>query len=133
MSTPIEAVELEYPVRIRRYEFIPDSGGAGKYRGGLTVRRDIEMLIDDITLARYGDRLRSDVLVLARHGARTSTSAQLLQAVSPSAAVVSRDDRFELSAFVTARLMDTPLYRTDRHGTITLLSGGEQLTIKTDR
>ncbi|TEU21801.1 MAG: hydantoinase B/oxoprolinase family protein [Anaerolineales bacterium] len=57
-NTPIEAVELEYPVRIRRYEFIPDSGGAGKYRGGLTVRRDIEMLIDDITLARYGDRQR---------------------------------------------------------------------------
>jgi N-methylhydantoinase B len=57
-NTPIEAVELEYPVRIRRYEFIPDSGGAGKYRGGLAVRRDIEMLIDDITLARYGDRQR---------------------------------------------------------------------------
>jgi len=51
-------VELEYPVRIRRYEFIPDSGGAGMYRGGLTVRRDIEMLVDDITLARYGDRQR---------------------------------------------------------------------------
>jgi N-methylhydantoinase B len=57
-NTPIEAVELEYPVRIRRYEFIPDSGGAGKYRGGLTVRRDVEMLIDDVSLARYGDRQR---------------------------------------------------------------------------
>ncbi len=57
-NTPIEAVELEYPVRILRYEFIPDSGGAGKYRGGLTVRRDIEMLTNDVTLARYGDRQR---------------------------------------------------------------------------
>ncbi len=57
-NTPIEAVELEYPVRIRRYEFIPDSGGAGKYRGGLTVRRDIEILTDDVSLARYGDRQR---------------------------------------------------------------------------
>jgi N-methylhydantoinase B len=57
-NTPIEAVELEYPVRIRRYEFIPDSGGAGKYRGSLTVRRDIEMLTDDVSLARYGDRQR---------------------------------------------------------------------------
>ena len=57
-NTPIEAVELEYPVRILRYEFIPDSGGAGKYRGGLTVRRDIEILTDDVTLARYGDRQR---------------------------------------------------------------------------
>jgi N-methylhydantoinase B len=57
-NTPIEAVELEYPVRILRYDFIPDSGGAGKYRGGLTVRRDIEVLIDDVSLARYGDRQR---------------------------------------------------------------------------
>ncbi|NIO00149.1 MAG: hydantoinase B/oxoprolinase family protein, partial [Anaerolineae bacterium] len=51
-------VELEYPVRILRYEFIPDSGGAGKYRGGLTVRRDIEVLTDNVSLARYGDRQR---------------------------------------------------------------------------
>jgi N-methylhydantoinase B len=57
-NTPIEAVELEYPVRILRYEFIPDSGGAGKYRGGLTVRRDIEVRTDNVSLARYGDRQR---------------------------------------------------------------------------
>ncbi len=57
-NTPIEAVELEYPVRILKYEFIPDSGGAGTYRGGLTVRRDIEVLTDNMSLARYGDRQR---------------------------------------------------------------------------
>jgi N-methylhydantoinase B len=55
-NTPIEAVELEYPVRILNYEFIRDSGGAGRYRGGLTVRRDIEVLTDNVSLARYGDR-----------------------------------------------------------------------------
>jgi N-methylhydantoinase B len=57
-NTPIEAIELEYPVRVRRYDFIPDSGGAGKYRGGLAVRRDFEILTDDVSLARYGDRQR---------------------------------------------------------------------------
>ena len=57
-NTPIEAVELEYPVRVGRYELLPDSGGAGRYRGGLAVRRDIEILTDDVTLARYGDRQR---------------------------------------------------------------------------
>jgi len=55
-NTPVEAVELEYPVRIERYELIPDSGGAGRTRGALGLRRDIRMLIDDITWARYGDR-----------------------------------------------------------------------------
>ncbi|MCL4298707.1 MAG: hydantoinase B/oxoprolinase family protein [Anaerolineae bacterium] len=55
-NTPIEAVEMEYPIRIERYELIPDSGGAGQYRGALTVRRDIRILIDNVSFARYGDR-----------------------------------------------------------------------------
>jgi N-methylhydantoinase B len=57
-NTPVEAVELEYPVRIERYEFIPDSGGAGKFRGALGLRRDIRVLVDDVSFARYGDRQR---------------------------------------------------------------------------
>jgi N-methylhydantoinase B len=55
-NTPVEAVELEYPVRIDRYELLPDTGGAGKYRGALGLRRDIRILIDDVSWARYGDR-----------------------------------------------------------------------------
>ncbi|MFQ5460039.1 MAG: hydantoinase B/oxoprolinase family protein [Anaerolineae bacterium] len=55
-NTPVEAVEMEYPVRIERYELLPDTGGAGRYRGALGLRRDIRVLIDDITWARYGDR-----------------------------------------------------------------------------
>jgi N-methylhydantoinase B len=59
-NTPVEAVELEYPVRIERYEFIPDTGGAGTFRGALGLRRDIRILIDDVSWARYGDRQKSD-------------------------------------------------------------------------
>lgn len=55
MNTPVEAVELEYPVTIERYEFIPDSGGAGKNRGGLSLRRDIRFLTE-VLWARYSDR-----------------------------------------------------------------------------
>lgn len=55
MNTPVEAAELEYPVMIERYEFIPDSGGAGRYRGGLSLRRDIRFLTD-VIWARYSDR-----------------------------------------------------------------------------
>jgi len=57
-NTPIEAVELEYPVRIERYEFIQDTGGPGRFRGALGQRRDIRVLIDDVSFARYGDRQR---------------------------------------------------------------------------
>lgn len=43
MNTPAEVLETAYPLRIRRYEYRPDSGGAGEYRGGLGLRRDIEV------------------------------------------------------------------------------------------
>jgi N-methylhydantoinase B len=39
MNTPIEVVELSFPLRLERYELVDDSGGAGRYRGGLGVRR----------------------------------------------------------------------------------------------
>lgn len=56
MNTPIEATELEYPVRVERYEFIPDSGGMGRFRGALGLRKDIRVLAKKVTFARYGDR-----------------------------------------------------------------------------
>ena len=45
-DTPIEAVEMEYPLRVENYNFIPDSGGAGKYRGGLGFYRDTRYLAE---------------------------------------------------------------------------------------
>ncbi|PWU21202.1 MAG: 5-oxoprolinase [Candidatus Rokuibacteriota bacterium] len=39
MNTPIEILELSFPVRIERYEILPDSGGPGRYRGGLGTER----------------------------------------------------------------------------------------------
>jgi N-methylhydantoinase B len=39
-NTPVEEMEIFYPVRTVRYELIPDSDGAGCYRGGLGVLRE---------------------------------------------------------------------------------------------
>jgi N-methylhydantoinase B len=39
MNTPVEVMEMAFPVRIERYEINPDSGGAGRYRGGAGCRR----------------------------------------------------------------------------------------------
>ncbi len=55
MNTPIEAAELEYPIRVERYELLPDTGGAGLRRGALALRRDVRVLCD-ATFARYADR-----------------------------------------------------------------------------
>jgi N-methylhydantoinase B/oxoprolinase/acetone carboxylase alpha subunit len=43
-NTPVEALEHQYPVRIRRYSIRPDSGGSGKNRGGDGIIREIEFL-----------------------------------------------------------------------------------------
>ena len=39
-NSPVEETEAQYPVRIVRYELIPDSEGPGRFRGGLGLRRD---------------------------------------------------------------------------------------------
>jgi N-methylhydantoinase B len=57
-NTPIEMVESTYPLRFQRYEFLPDTGGIGKYRGGLGVRRDIEFLDDSGSLNTQFDKFK---------------------------------------------------------------------------
>jgi N-methylhydantoinase B len=42
-NLPIEAFEAEFPLTIERFELIIDSGGAGRLRGGLGVRRDFRL------------------------------------------------------------------------------------------
>src|SRR5258708_21542679 len=38
-NLPVEALELEYPLTLMRYELIGGSGGSGKFRGGMGLRR----------------------------------------------------------------------------------------------
>ena len=39
MNTPVEMLEMSFPLRVEEYSLIPDSGGAGTWRGGLGVKR----------------------------------------------------------------------------------------------
>lgn len=57
-NLPIEAMEMEFPLRVERYELISDSGGAGRQRGGLGVCRDYRIIGDGITLATRSSRQR---------------------------------------------------------------------------
>lgn len=43
-NTPVEMIEAIYPLRFLRYGFIPDSGGAGRRRGGLGLVREWQLL-----------------------------------------------------------------------------------------
>jgi len=39
MNTPVEVLEMAFPIRVEAYEINPDSGGAGRFRGGCGARR----------------------------------------------------------------------------------------------
>jgi N-methylhydantoinase B len=56
-NIPIEMLESSYPVRIEQYGFVPDTGGAGKFRGGLSTVRDYRLLQDAVLTVR-ADRQR---------------------------------------------------------------------------
>ena len=57
-NAPIEETELNYPVRITRYELVEDSDGPGKYRGGLGLRRDYLFPDHEASFTILADRER---------------------------------------------------------------------------
>jgi N-methylhydantoinase B len=58
MNTPIEAVEGIYPLRFLKYELRMDSGGPGKWRGGVGVERSWMMLASSATLSILAERTK---------------------------------------------------------------------------
>jgi N-methylhydantoinase B len=57
-SIPVEAQEARNPIVVELLELITDSGGAGRTRGGLGLRKDVRMLADDVVLSNLTDRHR---------------------------------------------------------------------------
>ncbi len=55
-NAPVEVVEHETPFIVERYELVPDSGGPGRWRGGLAVQRQLRFLGDRATLQLRSDR-----------------------------------------------------------------------------
>ena len=55
LNTPVEALELSYPLRVERYELREGSGGAGKHRGGDGVVRELRVL-EDCRLSLLSER-----------------------------------------------------------------------------
>jgi len=56
LNTPVEAFETAYPLRVSRYELLPGSGGEGKHRGGLGIRRDITAIGHEARVSLLCDR-----------------------------------------------------------------------------
>jgi N-methylhydantoinase B len=56
MNTPVEALEITYPLRVEQYELRPDSGGAGKHRGGLGVTRAVRAIDHEARVSLSAER-----------------------------------------------------------------------------
>ena len=57
LNTPVEAFELEYPMRVERYELLYGSGGEGEHRGGDGIVRSVRVL-EPSSLSLLTDRRR---------------------------------------------------------------------------
>ena len=55
-NIPVEAQEANQPIVVERFELLRDSAGAGKFRGGCGIRRDMRFLVDEGQLTNLSDR-----------------------------------------------------------------------------
>jgi N-methylhydantoinase B len=62
-NVPVEFIEADNPIRMLQYGFAQNSGGPGRFRGGLGIVRDYQVLTDDIQLT-----IRSDKRDFPPHG-----------------------------------------------------------------
>ena len=132
----------------------PGEGAPGSFldanNSGLVLRlvyRDVSILLTADIEAEAERRLldasatlKSDVLKIAHHGSKTSTTAPFLQKVQPSLAIISvgADNRFghphaEIVNRLQHALGDRNIYRTDRNGDTEVISDGTTLWVKTQR
>jgi N-methylhydantoinase B len=57
-NIPVESQEANQPVLVERFELMVDSGGAGRYRGGTGIRRDLRLLLEGGRLTNNTERQR---------------------------------------------------------------------------
>jgi N-methylhydantoinase B len=55
-NLPVEAIEQEYPLRVEEYSLVEDSGGAGKFRGGMGLRRVVTPVGHECVFNGAGER-----------------------------------------------------------------------------
>jgi len=90
----------------------------------------------EIAIGEMGASLRSTVLKVSHHGSRTSTSANFLDLVHSSVAVISvgNDNRFGHPApEVLDRLAEQAVLRTDQSGDVSLETNGQSVWVSTQK
>lgn len=89
-NLPVEALMMDAPIEVRNFSLRRDSGGTGKYRGGLGVRREYEFMVDDIRIGYRGERHHSQAAGSQGGGAGASSRAVIYRANGAQEAVPSK-------------------------------------------
>jgi N-methylhydantoinase B len=97
MNAPTEAVEMEYPLRIRSMRLKTDSGGAGHYRGGVGMHKVFEVLEGPLEVTHRGDRHFTQPWGLKGGQPAMSWSSILCRADGSTHTVPARE-RFSMNA-----------------------------------
>ena len=93
--TPIEILETEFPCRISRFELVPNTGGAGQWRGGLSLLREYELL-DNATVIRRYDKSRFPPAGLA--GGKAGCGARFVIRLGTAQEAAMPSGRYEMQA-----------------------------------
>jgi N-methylhydantoinase B len=80
MNLPVEAMEMEAPIRVHRVALRADSGGAGAFRGGLGVVREYEVLEGEVSFSHRGERHFSAAAGLAGGAAGAQARSEIRRA-----------------------------------------------------
>ncbi|WP_439680948.1 hydantoinase B/oxoprolinase family protein [Embleya sp. MST-111070] len=96
-NTPVEELERSGHLRIDGYGYLPDSGGAGRWRGGLATFRDMTLLAPEATVQIRSDRRRFLPYGLA-DGASGSPSLNVLNLGGPDEQVLESKPYFTMTA-----------------------------------
>lgn len=107
-TAPVEIIESEFPTRVERFEMITDSGGAGRWRGGLGFARDYRILTNEVRFS-----MRTDKHSIEPWG------SDLGLAGGKGACIVNpgtKEDRRLPSRFGDQRLRNGDLLRIERPG-----------------
>lgn len=75
-NLPVESIEQEYPLRVEEYALVEDSGGAGRHRGGMGLRRVVTPVGHECVFNGVGERFRHQPWGLA--GGAAGASGQFL-------------------------------------------------------
>jgi len=128
-TTPIEVFETRYPWLVEKFELTPDSGGAGKFRGGLGAEKVLKCNSELITISQMTDRHR-----IAGYGLFSGKEGGY------GATLIQKDGSTEFKDVVEgynkispSKYSNIPIHRGDRVKIVTPGGGGYGSPLERDK